>query len=70
MISRDQLKLAIDAIDDTHLEMLHRIILAFRKPIPITSNLAFLETTNPLKGSITFENDIISPIDTLWEAEQ
>jgi hypothetical protein len=65
MISREYLKLAIDAIDDTHLEILHRIILALRAPILNSSNLAFSDVTNPLKGSIIFENDIISPIDVL-----
>jgi len=34
MISRETLKTAIDTIDDTQLEILHRIILAFSKPIP------------------------------------
>lgn len=69
MISREHLKLAIDAIDDTHLEILYRIILALKKPILNSSNLAFSDVTNPLKGSIIFENDIISQIDILWEAE-
>ncbi|MCT7957575.1 hypothetical protein [Laspinema palackyanum] len=26
--------------------------------------------TNPLKGSVLFEDDLISPIDELWEATQ
>jgi hypothetical protein len=70
MISRETLKTAIDIIDDTQLEILHRIILAFSKPIPNTANHSLSENINPLKGSIVFENDIISPIDLLWEAEQ
>ncbi|GBO53673.1 hypothetical protein APA_1621 [Pseudanabaena sp. lw0831] len=70
MISRETLKTAIDTIDDTQLEILHRIILAFSKPIPNTVNHLLPENINPLKGSIVFENDIISPIDLLWEAEQ
>ncbi|MFZ4558302.1 MAG: DUF2442 domain-containing protein [Pseudanabaena sp.] len=35
-----------------------------------TVNHTLSENINPLKGSIVFENDIISPIDLLWEAEQ
>ena len=70
MISRETLKTAIDTIDDTQLEILHRIILAFSKPIPNTVNQPISENINPLKNSIIFENDIISPIDLLWEAEQ
>ncbi|PZU95403.1 MAG: hypothetical protein DCE90_12710 [Pseudanabaena sp.] len=70
MISRETLKKAIDTIDDTQLEILHRVILAFSQPIPKIANLPPSENINPLKGSITFENDIIAPIDLLWEAEQ
>lgn len=70
MISRETLKTAIDTIDDTQLEILHCIILAFSKPIPQTVNHSLSEKINPLKSSIVFENDIISPIDLLWEAEQ
>jgi hypothetical protein len=70
MISREILKTAIDTIDDTQLEILHRIILAFNKPIPNTINQTLSENINPLKNSIVFENDIISPIDLLWEVEQ
>jgi hypothetical protein len=68
MINREQLKLAIDLIDDTHLEILHRILLAFRNPH--STSAKFSGETNPLKGSITFESDIISPIDMSWEVEQ
>jgi hypothetical protein len=69
MISREQLKLEIDSVDDTHIDVLHRIILALKNP-----SIALVETPgneiNPLKGSILFENDIISPIDVSWNAEQ
>jgi hypothetical protein len=70
MISRESLKIAIDTIDETQLEILHRIILAFSQPFPHTLNRTLSENTNPLKGSILFENDIISPINLLWEVEQ
>jgi hypothetical protein len=67
MISREQLKLEIDSVDDTHIDVLHRIILALKSP-----SIASVETSgkeiNPLKGSILFEDDIISPIDVSWTA--
>jgi len=68
IISREYLKLAIDTVDDTQLEILHRIILALKEPIS-AANLTFLNT-NPLKGSVIFEDDIISPIDESWEVDQ
>jgi hypothetical protein len=43
MISREQLKNEIDTIDDTHLEVLYRIILAF-KPSPTNGNNPTNET--------------------------
>ena len=69
MISREQLKLEIDSVDDTHIDVLHRIILALKNP-----NLVLVENEdneiNPLKNSVVFEDDIISPIDVSWNAEQ
>lgn len=68
MISREQLKLEIDSVDDTNIEVLHRIILALKTPT-LTSSDSPKNYINPLKGSILFENDIISPIDVIWDAE-
>ncbi len=70
MISREQLKLEIDSVDDTHIEVLHRIILALKTPNLSPINPIKKSEVNPLKGSILFENDIISPIDATWDAEQ
>ncbi len=70
MISREQLKQEIDSVDDRHIEALHSIILSLKKTsiseIPPTS---ISRQTNPLKNSIVFETDIISPIDVAWDAE-
>lgn len=52
MISREQLKNEIDTIDDTHLEVLYRIILAF-KPSPTNGNNPTNETA--------IEQDLNSP---------
>ena len=69
MISREQLKLEIDSVDDANIEIMHRIILALQPPV-LTQNKATVESNvNPLKGSILFEEDLISPIDVDWDAE-
>jgi hypothetical protein len=69
MINREQLKLAIDTIDETQLEILHRIIVALKESnLVSTSTLSY--NACPLKGSVISEGDIISPIDTVWEAAQ
>jgi hypothetical protein len=70
MISREQLKVEIDSVDDTHIEVLHRIILALKTPNLTPINPTRKSEINPLKGSILFEDDIISPIDATWNAEQ
>jgi hypothetical protein len=69
MINREQLKLAIDAVDETQLEILHRIILALKEANPVLTN-TLSYNAYPLKDSVIFEGDIISPIDTVWEAYQ
>ena len=69
MISREQLKLEIDLVDDANIEIMHRIILALQTP-GLTQNKEIVEKNlNPLKGSILFEGDLISPIDVDWDAE-
>jgi hypothetical protein len=70
MISREQLKLEIDSVDDTHIEVLHRIILSLSTPISTSTNSGQDSDINPLKNSILFEGDIISPIDMNWDADQ
>ena len=70
MISREHLKLEIDSVDDTHIEVLHRIILSLRTPILTSTSSSQERDINPLKNSILFEGDIISPIDITWDAAQ
>lgn len=69
MINREQLKREIDSVNDAYLEILYRIIQAFK--IPLTGSFLPIETRdfNPLKGSVTFEGDLVSPIDETWEAD-
>jgi hypothetical protein len=70
MTRREQIKKEIDEIEDSHLETLHRIIVAL-KFSKVSDNQTETEfKDNPLKNSIIFENDIISPLDELWSANQ
>ncbi len=68
MISREQLKLEIDLVDDKNIEILHRIILALKADFVIQSKPQ-KQYINPLKNSIRSERDIISPIDIDWDVE-
>ena len=70
MINREQLKREIDDVNETHIEILHRIILALKQPTPTTAGVVTPTAINPLKDSVTFEHDLISPIDISWEVEQ
>ncbi|MDJ0597506.1 MAG: hypothetical protein QNJ37_01480 [Crocosphaera sp.] len=63
MINREQLKREIDSVNDAYLNILYRIIQAFKVPITEDSLPVENNDTNPLKGSVTFEGDLISPID-------
>jgi len=69
MASKAQLKAEIDALDDSRLEMLHRILTLLRAPPPPQTNTAALHT-NPLKDSVLFEADLLSPIEETWDAER
>jgi hypothetical protein len=70
MIDREQLKLEIDTVDDAHIEILHRIIQAFKQPLLTAVPPTDCNQINPLKGSVIFERDLISPINVSWDAEQ
>lgn len=70
MINREQLKLEIDSVDDVHIEVLHRIIMALKQPLLTSTSITMYSEINPLKDSIIFEHDLISPIDVSWDAEQ
>lgn len=67
MISKASLKEDIDALDESQLETVHRILTLLK-----SSPSALTETTapmnNPLKGSVLFEDDLVSPIEEPWDA--
>lgn len=71
MITRDQLKVEIDAVDATHIAVLYRIIQALKAKVNDVDsfNPQTLNHQNPLEGSVTFEKDIISPIDVDWAVD-
>ena len=69
MTIREQLKIEIDQIDESYLDILYKIIHSF----PSNTGLAEVEPDmkknhhNPLKGCVTFEKDLLTPIDEKWE---
>jgi hypothetical protein len=67
MISREQLKLEIDAVDDKTLNILSQMVMSLKSP---TSPEVNWSINNPLKNSVIYEGDIISPIDEVWDADQ
>ena len=69
MITREQLKAEIDLVDETQIEVLHKIIRALIKPVSQSPDEIQTTQTDLLKGSVTFEKDILSPIDEQWSAD-
>lgn len=69
MISKAQLKADIDTLDDSCLDVLHRILAVLKTSQP-ESACSSVSPVNPLKGSVLFETDLLSPIDESWDAER
>jgi hypothetical protein len=67
MISREQLKLEIDTVDDKTLNILSQIVMFLKSPTNPEVNWS---VNNPLKNSVIYEGDIISPIDEAWDVDQ
>jgi hypothetical protein len=67
MISREQLKSEIDTVDDNTLNILSQIVMSLKTP---TSPEVNWSVNNPLKNSVIYEGDIISPIDEVWDVDQ
>lgn len=70
MTRREQIKKEIDEISDDYLETLHRIIVALKSESGAPGQPNFPFRGNPLKNSILFENDLISPVNETWDADQ
>ncbi|WP_394752290.1 hypothetical protein [Crenothrix sp.] len=70
MISREQLKHDIDSVNEAHIETLHRIILALKQPLSSVTSVTSPKEPNPLKGSVIFEQDLMTPIGDSWNVEQ
>lgn len=69
MISREQLKSEIDTVSEQNLETLYQIILVFQKTHSSSQELVASNVPNPLKDSVTFEHDIVAPINVPWDAQ-
>ncbi len=70
MTRREQIKKEIDEIEDSHLETLYRIIVALKSSETSANQVEAEFNDNPLKNSIVFESDLISPLDEPWSANQ
>jgi len=68
MITREELIAGINEIDENNFEILQRIIAAFRMPPSDRQSVPGMGG-NPLKDSVTFEKDILSPVDENWDVE-
>ena len=70
MISREQLKKELDYLDETTINVLHYIIIALKQNVPNSTHETNWLVNNPLKNSVIYEKDIITPIDEDWHVEQ
>lgn len=69
MINREQLKQELDAVDETTINIVHHIIMALKQNVPIPNNENNWLAHNPLKNSVIYETDIISPINEDWDVD-
>ncbi len=70
IINREQLKLELDSVDDATINILHHIVMALKQTARISNNENNWLVNNPLKNSVIYEKDIVSPIDEDWDVEQ
>ena len=70
MTSREQRKLELDYVDDATINLLYRIVMALKQPVSVSDAETSRLVNNPLKNSVIYETDIISPIDEEWDIEQ
>lgn len=66
MITIEQLRSEIEGVNPNNIEILYRIAQLLQSKTNVQKKTRFI---NPLRGSITFEKDIISPIDESWDAD-
>jgi hypothetical protein len=70
MTNREKLKLEIDSVDDVTINILHHLVMALKQTAPISNNENNWLVNNPLKNSIIYEKDIVSPLDENWDVDQ
>lgn len=69
MITREQFKAELDSVDDLTIEILHSVMVALQQQVTNSTNQIDWANHNPLKNSIIYEDDVLSPIDDVWDAE-
>ncbi len=70
MINREQLKTELDSVDEATINILHHVVIALKQSVLISNNETNWSVNNPLKNSVIYETEIISPIDENWDVEQ
>ena len=70
MVTREQFKAELDAVDDLTINILHNVMVALTQKVSTSPNQIDWSINNPLKDSIVRENDVLSPIDEDWDAER
>jgi len=72
MTNREQLKLALDSVDDSMINVLNSVLIALNQTMPTSISTSKTDwfANNPLKNSVIYEKDVISPIEEVWDVEQ
>jgi hypothetical protein len=74
MTNREQLKLALDSADDSMINVLNSVLIALKQTMPTSTSTSTSKTdwfaNNPLKNTVIYEKDVISPIEEVWDVEQ
>lgn len=69
MINREQLKKELDSVDEATINILHYVMMALKQNLPTSNGETNWLANNPLKNSVLYETDIISPIDEDWDVD-
>jgi len=76
MTNREQLKLALDSVDDSMINVLNSVLIALKQTMPTSTSTSTSTSktdwfaNNPLKNTVIYEKDVISPIEEVWDVEQ
>jgi hypothetical protein len=52
------------------INVLNSVLIALKQTMPTFTSKTDWFANNPLKDSVIYEKDVISPIDEVWDVEQ